>query len=451
MTAGRAVAAVLIGAAGCAASPGQIASITAVAPSAIYSDVRFDLGITGVGFWAAYEIDTVGGSGNVDETAYRALLRPSDRDDPSSEAIAATSVGWFADTSLVAKMPAGIPAGVYDVEVRDPRGQTVVLPSGFASLGRDKESPVLTLGGLAPETLLGAGSEQDFRFQATDRLGWISAFRWRAWTDSGWTDEDDCPLMPPGPPGAPNECPVTRKLPDAAGAIDSLHLELTAEDSAQPEANVATLAVSFPFAPQPTVMPGACAPTVGPASGGTLFTITGTNFLPGPARSGTQIGIIDAAGETVLPQEEGGTSTRISAKTPPHTAGPVTVLVMNGKNIATACTFTFLAAPNIRQVKPGTGPAAGGTRVAIAGNHFPQNAVVYLIGDVQGELIDVAWVSDTRIEATMPPGAGVVAFVVDAGVPGRSATFTGFEYDPAPDVPPCPDPPSADCDPGSVP
>ena len=92
MIARRAVAAAaLIGATGCAASPEQIASLTGVTPPAIYSDVRFDMAIAGTNFWAAYEIDTVGGSGNIDESAYRALLRPADQEGADTGPIAATS------------------------------------------------------------------------------------------------------------------------------------------------------------------------------------------------------------------------------------------------------------------------------------------------------------------------------------------------------------------------
>jgi hypothetical protein len=453
MIARRAVAAALIGATGCAASPDHLASITKVAPPAIYSDVRFEMQIEGEGFWASYEIDTVGGSGNVDEGAYGVRLRLSDQDGADSDPIAATSVGWSTDASLIAKMPAGIPAGLYDVEVVDPRRRSITLARGFTSLGPDLEAPVLKLVGLAPETLLGAGSVQDFRFQATDPLGWLSGLHWRASTDNGWVEEADCLVIPGRLPGGTTECPVRLALPDAVVALDTLHLEVTARDSAQPEANVATLNASFPFAPKPLVMTDSCTPIIGPASGGTLVTITGANFVPGRTRSGTQILVKDAAPvDAVLPQEEGGTSTQISARTLPHTAGPVSIVVSNGNNAATACTFTFLPAPIIRQVSPGTGPAAGGTRIKIAGNHFPPDAAVYLIGDVQGELIDVYRVSETRIEATMPPGFGAVAFVVDAGLPGRSQPVTGFEYDPTPDAPPpCPDQPSDDCDSGRVP
>ena len=113
MIARRAVAAALIGATGCAASPDHLASITEVDPRAIYSDVRFDMRIGGEGFWASYEIDTVGGSGTVDETAYGVRLRLSD-EGTDSDPIAATSVGWSTNTSLIAKMPVGISKAKHD-------------------------------------------------------------------------------------------------------------------------------------------------------------------------------------------------------------------------------------------------------------------------------------------------------------------------------------------------
>ena len=366
-------------------------------------------------------------------------------------------MGWSSDKSLIAKMPAGIPAGIYDVEVHDPRGNRDQLPSGFTSLGHDTEEPVLALVGLAPETLLGAGSLQPFRFQATDRLGWLTGLRWRAWTESGWSKEDDCPVTSGGPPGVTNDCPVTIRAAGNGGGARH-------PSSGAHRARQRPTGGEHGHAHRQLPLRAGAAGDDGPLHADQRAGIGGNvvHNRGDQLRSGTdQVGNPDPASSMPpappsCPRRRVGPRRSISARTLPHTAGPVTVLVGNGKKITTACTFTFLAAPIIRQVKPGTGPAAGGTRIAIAGNHFPPDAKVYLIGDLQGELVDVYWVSENRIEATMPPGRDRVAFVVDAGLPGRSVPFTGFEYDPTPDspppdAPPCPDPPTDDCDTGSVP
>jgi hypothetical protein len=453
MTARSAIATALLGATGCAASVEARGHITSVDPPAIYSDVPFDMEIQGESFWASYRIDTVGGSGNLIDDAFVVTLRPpGDVDAPAP--VAATSVGWFGEDRLMAEMPAGIPAGVYDVAVTDPRGETFSLPNGFTSLGPDREPPTVELVGLAPGTLLGASTTQDLRFRATDRFGWLSGLRWRAWTDSSQVEEQECTVASVAPPGATTECFVVLKLPDMKEA-GTLSLELTALDSAVPEPNVTTLPATFPVAPPPTTL-GVCIPEEGPASGETLVQIPGSNFVPGQTRAATQIIIRDAANnDTYLSQQEGGTPELIWVKMPKASAGPVTVIVTNGGAAASVCTFTFRSPPIVRDLKPRSGPETGGTRIAIVGNRFPPDATVSLVGDgVRGELTDLHWVSESRLEATMPPGTGKVGVVVHAGLNGDSPAYYGFDYTPLTDSPGdagCEAPLPLDCDAGSTP
>jgi hypothetical protein len=451
MIARSAIATALLGATGCAASVEAQGRIDAVEPPAIYNDVRFDMEILGRSFWASYQIDTVGGSGNVIGDAFAVRLLPPG-DDVGGAPITATSVAWLGEDRLVAQIPAGVPGGVYDVAVTDPRGETFSLQDGFTSLGHDGESPTLELVGLAPGTLLGASSNQDLRFRASDRLGWLSGLRWRAWTDSYHVEEQACAVLPGGPPGATTECSVVLRLPEMQEA-GTLSLELTAADSAVPEANVTTLPATFPVAPPPTTQ-GVCIPDEGPASGGTLVQIPGSNFVPGQTRAATQVIIRDAANhDTYLTQEAGGTPDLISVKMPMAAAGPVTVIVQNGSAAASACTFVFGPSPIVRLVRPAMGPETGGTRIAIAGNHFPPDATVSLVGGgVVGTVTDVSWIGESRIEATMPPGTGQVGIVVHAGLRGDSPPYYGFDYTPAsPDEVGCESPPQLDCDAGSAP
>jgi len=69
-------------------------------------------------------------------------------------------------------------------------------------------------------------------------------------------------------------------------------------------------------APQPgVVMPG-----TGPAAGGTVVSVLGLDFKPGAK---VYFGGVPATGVVWV------SSTQINCATPPHTAGPVTVRILN--------------------------------------------------------------------------------------------------------------------------
>jgi hypothetical protein len=97
--------------------------------------------------------------------------------------------------------------------------------------------------------------------------------------------------------------------------------------------------------PPPTIT--AIGPTTGSSGGGTVITITGTNFAPGAS---VTLGSAPASGVTVV------SSTQITASTPAHSAGgTVTVVVTNtdGQTGTLANSFNyFTPMNNISWVKP---------------------------------------------------------------------------------------------------
>jgi hypothetical protein len=225
-------------------------------------------------------------------------------------------------------------------------------------------------------------------------------------------------------------------LPATTLPVDVLHLEMMVTDRAAPNPHLLLKQVSFSFAPKPAV--DSCSPLSGPAAGGTVVAISGTNFVPTQpgiaTETGTEVLLRDDLGATVLPQGDPANGKMITVRVPPHPPGQVTLLVRNGPATdatSTACTFTYLPAPRVRLVTPAAGPASGGTRVTINGNHFLPGARVSLVGDVDGGLLCAVRVSDQRIDAVMPPGRGAVAFVVDTGIAGQSPAYAGFVYDEA--------------------
>jgi len=101
----------------------------------------------------------------------------------------------------------------------------------------------------------------------------------------------------------------------------------------------------------------------GPATGGTVVTITGTGFL---GATGVKFGNGSSSHFTV------NSNNSITAVTPAGTSGAVNVTVDNGlgQSSETASdTYTYLP-PTITKVTPSRGPDTGGTVVTVEGSGF---------------------------------------------------------------------------------
>ena len=178
--------------------------------------------------------------------------------------------------------------------------------------------------------------------------------------------------------------------------------------------------------PPPIVI--SISPTSGSTSGGTMVTITGTGFLPGAQVS---FGGIAATGITVL------SGTSITATTPAHIVGPVSLLVTNtdGQSGSLSNGYTYVSpnpAPTISGISPNTGPSLGGTPVTINGTGFLAGATVTFGAKLA---TNVTVVNSTSITATSPSNnPGVVAIQV-TNTDGQSGSLAnGFTYIAAPTV-----------------
>ena len=171
----------------------------------------------------------------------------------------------------------------------------------------------------------------------------------------------------------------------------------------------------------PTVL--SVSPSSGSDNGGTLVTITGTNFVSGAAAT---FGGTDASDVTVV------SSTSITATTPAATAGTVTVLVTNpnGQSGSLNNGYTYTPNPTLTSVSPSSGSVSGGTPVTITGTNFASGATVTFGGTAATK---VTFVSSTSITATTPAhAAGGVSVVVtnSNGLSGMLAN--GFIYNAIP-------------------
>src|SRR5262249_57313397 len=112
------------------------------------------------------------------------------------------------------------------------------------------------------------------------------------------------------------------------------------------------------------------APASGTTDGGSAVTLTGQNFA-----SGATVTFGGAAATSVVVVS----ATQITAKTPSHAQGSVSVTVTNpgGHSGTLANGFTFVPlAPVVTSVSPNTGTTTGGTRVMLTGKTFVSAATV---------------------------------------------------------------------------
>jgi formylglycine-generating enzyme required for sulfatase activity len=167
---------------------------------------------------------------------------------------------------------------------------------------------------------------------------------------------------------------------------------------------------------------GTCPPTVasltpeiGPAVGGTVVTISGSNLLNPMSVTigGTPAQVLSSSKSLIV------------VVTPSRRAGAAAVVVSTQGGSVQAGTFTSVAPPTLLSVTPSAGLMAGGTSVTIAGSGF-YGAPTVRFGSVIAASVTVN--SATQLSAVTPPSA---PGTVDLSVTTQSGTAVlvgGFNY-----------------------
>jgi uncharacterized protein (TIGR03437 family) len=177
--------------------------------------------------------------------------------------------------------------------------------------------------------------------------------------------------------------------------------------------------------PKPVI--GGVSPQSGPPAGGTQVTISGAGFLAG-------LTVYFGATKVNAGNLIAVSGSSISLYTPFGT-GAVAVTVTNpdGQSATLQNAFTYgNPPPAITGVTPVTGPAKGGTLVTIVGSGFQAGAVV-LFGGQAASNVQVN-TTGTSVQATAPPGSGLVSITVQ-NPDGQSNTLAAaFTYRPPPSI-----------------
>ncbi len=158
------------------------------------------------------------------------------------------------------------------------------------------------------------------------------------------------------------------------------------------------------------------APGQGTIVGGTPITISGAFFT---GATSVTIGGAPVINMVVV------SSTTITAVTPAHAAGSVSITITTPSRITTFQNVFSYASSSILSIVPNTGVVGGGVLVTISGNYLGGATSVTIGGAPATNLIVV---SATTITAVTPPGTPGPADVVVTTPAGTLISLNGFSY-----------------------
>jgi hypothetical protein len=396
---------------GCAAGA-PIPKLDAVTPARGYSDQALRVVLRGDGFIPSFRLDPAHDArrGHVDGF--------SGRVGTGDEAVVLRDFDWLDTGQLSAWLDPGLPAGLHPVEIRDPRGQTAVLPQGFTALGPDQDKPLVHFDRPAKDTPLAPGATVRVSIRAEDRApGLLGELRWETHGGGELVAARGCALTPL--PEA--RCDFDASVPGSMAPGQAFVITVVALDRARVP-NVTTAELSFPLRERPSLE--SIDPPRGGIAGGTDVVVSGSGFLPG-ARLLVDGAPLEPDGGLVV---DGQT---ITGRVPPHPAGAVTLTLRSPiGDSKLALAFLYAEPPAIAAIQPEEGDGAGGTEVHIIGQGFDGNTQV-LFGDTLAlarPLGAARMISDSEIQGVAPPGKGRTSVWVFDSETGWDQLVDGFGW-----------------------
>ena len=189
-----------------------------------------------------------------------------------------------------------------------------------------------------------------------------------------------------------------------------------------------TLSQKYIYGDKPKV--SSIAPSSVAVTGGSIITLTGTNF----GVSGTPIVIIDGVKSSYVVRVS---STKVLAMVPAHTGtGDVSVDLISssgGGALDTLAKLTYVARgtnPTVTKITPNTDGVSGGSEVVITGTGFNATATGVTIGGVAAK-ITAATTTSLTVESPSADAVGNADVVVatPTGLVTKVGAFT-YSYDP---------------------
>ncbi|WP_330228880.1 IPT/TIG domain-containing protein [Nocardia sp. NBC_00508] len=173
--------------------------------------------------------------------------------------------------------------------------------------------------------------------------------------------------------------------------------------------------VTYTHAPVPGLT--SIVPDSGPETGGNTVTVTGTNLA---GAIGVHFNGTPAISFTAV------SDTQITAVVPTGT-GFVDVTVTTAGGTSNPVNYTYIPAPVLVSVVPGSGPEAGGNTVILTGANLTGATSVHFDGT---PATSFTVVSDAEIAAVVPAGSGTDAVTVTT--PGGVGNGVAYVYVPVP-------------------
>jgi hypothetical protein len=321
----------------------------------------------------------------------------------------ATGVTFVSKTSLKATVPpsTGGAEGPVNLTVTNPDTQTATLTNG---LTYKLATPTVT--SISPTVATAAGGTVITITGTNFVLGATVSFGANAGTNVVFTSKTSLKATAPASTG---------------GAAGPVNVTVT-----NPDSQVATLTNGLTYKlPAPKVT--SISPTVATPKGGTVITITGTNFV-----SGATVTFGANAGTNVVFNSK----TSLTATAPASTnkaEGQVNVTVTNPDSQAGTLTNGLMyqfPAPTITKISPTTASPNGGAGVTITGTNFVSGATVMFGAN---SATAVTFNSSTSLKATAPASTNKAEGPVNVVVTNpdaQAATLTnGLTYQyPAPTI-----------------
>ncbi|WP_159926814.1 MULTISPECIES: S-layer family protein [Nocardia] len=169
-------------------------------------------------------------------------------------------------------------------------------------------------------------------------------------------------------------------------------------------------AMVYRYVPAPAL--ASIVPGFGPETGGNTVILTGTHLTETTA---VRFGANTAIAFTVV------SDTEIAAEVPAGT-GSVGVTVTSAGGTSDSVTYTYVAAPALVSMEPGSGPETGGNTVTLTGTGLTGTTAVTFDGTPAPTFTVV---SDAQITAVAPAGSSTVdAVVTTAGGTSNQLTYT---------------------------
>ncbi len=158
----------------------------------------------------------------------------------------------------------------------------------------------------------------------------------------------------------------------------------------------------------------AVTPSTGPTTGGTLLTISGSNF-------GASGAAISVGGATCSLTQQ--TQTQLICASPPGAGATNAVLVTVDGQSSNTSNFAY-AAPALSSLSPAGGPTSGNVPLTINGSNFGAAGATVTVG---AQACPPTQQSHTQVICTLPPGSGT-GNAVRVTVAGQASGTLPFSY-----------------------